>query len=100
MSRLCVQALPAGATLDGANLAYLHNRPVAQLLFSIGRHRVSVFVEERNGAEALHQLETSHAGFQVDAFETDELEVIAVSDVDAGRLEALTSSLKDAQARP
>jgi anti-sigma factor RsiW len=93
------EALPAGATLDGANLAYLHNRPVAQLLFSIGRHRVSVFVEERNGAGALHQLETSHAGFQVEAFETDELEVIAVSDVDAGRLEALASSLKDAQAR-
>jgi len=94
------EALPAGTALDGANLAYLHNHPVAQLLFSIGRHHVSVFVEERNGAEASHQLETSHAGFQVDAFETDDLEVIAVSDVDAGRLEALATSLKDAQARP
>lgn len=94
------ESLPTGATLDGANLAYLHNHPVAQLLFSIGRHHVSVFVEERNGADALHQLETSHAGFQVDAFETENLEVIAVSDVDAGRLDALATSLRDAQAQP
>jgi anti-sigma factor RsiW len=94
------EALPEGATLDGANLAYLHNHPVAQLLFSIGRHHVSVFVEERNGEDSLHQLETSHAGFQVDAFETASLEVIAVSDVDAGRLDALATGLKDAQARP
>jgi len=94
------EALPTGVTLDGANLAYLHNHPVAQLLFSIGRHHVSVFLEERNDGDALHQLETSHAGFQVDAFETDNLEVVAVSDVDAARLDALATSLKDAQAQP
>ena len=35
--------LPEDTKLEGANLTYLHNRPVAQLLYSIGRHRVSVF---------------------------------------------------------
>ena len=39
--------LPADTRLDGANLTYLHNRAVAQLLYSIGAHRVSVFVQQR-----------------------------------------------------
>lgn len=94
------ESLPADTTLDGADLAYLGNHPVAQLLFSIGRHRVSVFVEERDhGATALSPLTRSHSGFQVVGFETDDLEVIAVSDVDPARLQALTDRLKDAQAR-
>jgi anti-sigma factor RsiW len=94
------ETLPDGATLDGANLTYLHNQPVAQLLFSIGRHRASVFVAERNGSNALADLQTAHSGFQLTSFTTDELAVIAVSDVDPGRLAALASSLKAAQIRP
>ena len=42
--------LPGDTTLDGANLTYLHNQPVAQLLYSIGKHRVSVFVRQKHGA--------------------------------------------------
>src|SRR5271156_6843910 len=42
--------LPADTTLDGANLTYLHNQPVAQLLYSIGKHRVSVFVRQQPSA--------------------------------------------------
>ena len=41
------EGLPADTKLEGANLVYLHNRPVAQLLYDIGRHRVSVFVQQR-----------------------------------------------------
>ena len=41
------ESLPDGMALDGANLTYLRNQPAAQLLFSIGRHRVSVFVMQR-----------------------------------------------------
>ena len=93
------ETLPDGTTLDGANLAYLHNQPVAQLLFSIGRHRVSVFVAERNGSNALADLRTAHSGFQVAAFATDELDAIAVSDVDPVRLSALADSFRAAQAR-
>ena len=93
------ETLPDGTTLDGANLTYLHNQPVAQLLFSIGRHHVSVFVAERNGSNAMADLQTAHSGFQLTAFTTDELEVIAVSDVDPGRLAALANSLKAAQLR-
>jgi anti-sigma factor RsiW len=93
------ETLPEGTTLDGANLTYLHNHPVAQLLFSIGRHRVSVFVAERTGSNLLADLRTAHSGFQVAAFVTGELDVIAVSDVDPVRLSALVNSLTAAQPR-
>lgn len=91
------ETLPDGITLDGANLSYLHNQPVAQLLFSIGRHRVSVFVAERNGSKELADLRTAHSGFQIAAFATDELDVTAVSDVDPVRLWALANALRAAQ---
>ena len=92
------EALPADTTLDGANLTYLENRPVAQLLFSIGRHHVSVFVEQKNGAHAPGALHTSHAGFRVAGFSTQDLDVVAVSDVDPSRLAVLANSIRAAQA--
>jgi anti-sigma factor RsiW len=93
------ETLPADTTLEGANLAYLDNHPVAQLLFSISLHRVSVFAAEKNNVSSLGQLKTTHDGFQVVGFETDDLEVIAVSDVDPARLATLASALQAAQAR-
>ncbi len=91
------ETLPADTTLDGANLAYLHNRPVAQLLFSIGRHRVSVFVEQKLDGSTPGILKTAHEGFNLDSFESDHLEVIAVSDVDPARLSNLSTALEAAQ---
>lgn len=94
------ESLPAGMSLDGANLAYLHNLPVAQLLFSIGRHRASVFIEEKAGAGPESQIKTFHSGFQVIEFSTGDLEVISVSDVDPARLDALATGLREAQLHP
>jgi len=93
------ELLPAGTTLDGANFVYLNNRPVAQLLFSIGHHRVSVFVEQRSGNNATSAVATSRAGFQVQSFSTPELNAVAVSDVDRSRLQELVEAVKDAQAQ-
>jgi anti-sigma factor RsiW len=90
------ESLPAGTTLDGANLTYLHNRPVAQLLYSIGKHRVSVFVRERRGP-AGPALTIAHSGFQVMGFETNDLDVTAVSDVEAARLGELVSAIRGGQ---
>jgi anti-sigma factor RsiW len=92
--------LPDSATLDGANLVYLGNRPVAQLLFSIGRHRVSVFVEQRSRADvpgASGSWNSAHEGFNVVGFSIAELEMIAISDVDPSRLSDLADSLEAAQ---
>jgi anti-sigma factor RsiW len=91
--------LPADTKLDGANLAYLHNRPVAQLLYSIGHHRVSVFVRERGEASELRENETEHSGFHVVRADTPELELVAISDVDPARLRDLMAALAQAQTK-
>lgn len=90
------QNLPPGTTLDGANLTYLHNRPVAQLLYSIGKHRVSVFVGEKLATGA-NELPAELSGFQVMEFSTGNLEVVAVSDVDPARLAELVGAIRQAQ---
>ena len=90
--------LSAGTILDGANLTYLHNQPVAQLLYSIGKHRVSVFVTRRSGAFRVADFAAEHSGFHVRSFSTDDLDVIAVSDVDPARLSDLVSAIEKAQA--
>jgi anti-sigma factor RsiW len=59
------EGLPSDTTLDGANLTYLHNRPVAQLLYSIGRHRVSVFVQQSTGGAIPTGLSAEHADFML-----------------------------------
>jgi anti-sigma factor RsiW len=91
------ESLPANMTLDGANLTYIGNRPVAQLLYSIGKHRVSVFVRERSTSEAAPSLRAEHSGFHVESFETNDLEGIAVSDVDPARLRELVAAIRQAQ---
>jgi anti-sigma factor RsiW len=90
------EGLPRDTALDGANLTYLHNQPVAQLLYSIGKHRVSVFLLEKAGSTRA-QLAAEHAGFHVMDFSTDELEGVAVSDVDPARLAELVSAIRQAQ---
>jgi anti-sigma factor RsiW len=92
------QTLPSNTTLDGANLSYLEDRPVAQLLFSIGKHRVSVFLRQRSDDTKLKELLTERAGFHLMAFSTNNLEAVAVSDVDASHLAELVEALKEAQA--
>jgi anti-sigma factor RsiW len=91
------ERLPAGTTLDGANLAYLHNQSVAQLLYSIGKHRVSVFVRERSRATEGKELQTEHSGFHMIDFSTGDLEVVAVSDVDPARLAELVNLIRQVQ---
>jgi anti-sigma factor RsiW len=93
------EGLPGDTVLDGANLTYLHNHPVAQLLYSIGRHRVSVFIRERVGSGSGRELAVERAGFHVVGFSTGELEVMAVSDVDSGRLAGLVGLMEKAQGR-
>jgi len=91
------EALPSGIVLDGANLTYLHDQPAAQLLFSIGRHRVSVFVAEKTGNTALGKLPAEHSGFHVMSFSTGDIEMIAISDVNPTRLADLVRALEQAQ---
>jgi anti-sigma factor RsiW len=89
--------LPSGTTLDGANLTYIHGRPAAQLLYSIGKHRVSVYLEQGIDGGMSNGLSTDHSGFHVLSFKSGDLEGIAVSDVDPTRLHDLVSMIANAQ---
>lgn len=91
------EKLPSDTKLDGANLTYLHNRPVAQLLYSIGQHHVSVFVQEKSGASAQYPVQAEHSGFHIAGFHTNDLEVVAVSDVDPARLTSLVRTIEHSQ---
>jgi anti-sigma factor RsiW len=92
--------LPADVVLEGANLAYLQNQPVAQLIYSIGRHRASVFLRQRNGTKMAVQAKTEYAGFHVTAFSTNGLDGLAISDVDPSRLAELARLIEQAQSPP
>jgi anti-sigma factor RsiW len=91
--------LPDDTKLDGANLTYFGNQPAALLLYSIGKHRVSVFVRQRTGVGIPDSFSAEHAGFHVIGFSTDELEAVAVSDVDPNRLSNLVGLIEQCQTR-
>jgi anti-sigma factor RsiW len=91
------EGLPQNTTLDGANLTYLHNRAAAQLLYSIGKHRVSVFVSERLPAPGERDASLEHAGFHVISFDTAALHIVAVSDVEMSRLTELVDAIRQVQ---
>lgn len=88
--------LPADTTLDGANLTYLHSQPTAQLLYSIGKHRVSIFVQQDTASPSAATT-TDHSGFHIATLHTADLAVVAVSDVDPTRLSDLVTRLQQAQ---
>lgn len=92
------QNLPSNTTLDGADLTYLDNQPVAQLLYSLGKHRVSVFIRQKPpGASGSNEFQTNHAGFHVMEFTSNGLQVVAISDAEPARLSELVNALRQAQ---
>ena len=91
------EKLPDAMTLDGANLTYLNNQPAAQLLFSIGKHHVSVFAVARVGNAESDDLPPDHAGFHVMEFKAGDLEMIAISDANPARLAELVRAFEAAQ---
>jgi anti-sigma factor RsiW len=91
--------LPPDVTLIGANLAYLGRQPVAQLIFTVGKHKASVFLRGTSQANNTAFSATAN-GFHEIEFKTHDMEGIAVSDVDQARLAELANLLRDAQTQP
>lgn len=92
-------ALPPGATLRGADLTYLGDRPAALLLFTAGKHQVSVFVAQRSSFTPA-PLAPTRAGFNLRSTTVGELRLIAVSDADLSQLDRLLASLASVQQTP
>ena len=91
------EALPPDTTLKGADLAYLDGKPAAQLLFTIHKHQVSVFLTQRATSPTLTTLQNTRAGFTLHNATTPDLQIIAVSDVNPADLDALLTVLVHAQ---
>jgi anti-sigma factor RsiW len=90
-------SLPSDTTLDGAKLTYLDNQPVAQLIYSIGKHRVSVFLRRRSSKQQANPWRAEHSGFHLMGFRTDDLDVVAISDADPARFSELVSAIQHAE---
>ena len=88
--------LPADSALLGADLTYVDGRPAALLLFSIHKHRVSVFVSQAGRFDSL-LLSNVQSGFQIAHARAAGLELVAVSDVNRPDLNALMGVLIQAQ---
>lgn len=89
--------LPPDTTLEGANLVFIDRQPAAQLLFTIHKHRVSVFVTQRSKVFP-DPLASNRSGFSIRSANTPELRLISVSDVNPVDLVALLDALVHAQA--
>jgi anti-sigma factor RsiW len=90
-------ALPAGTTLDGGDLTFVHGRPAALLLFTIGKHRASVFLTQRSANESAPVSLETQSGFTIHYAYTHDLRMIAVSDVNPADLDLLMTALVEAQ---
>lgn len=90
-------SLPPDTTLRGANLVFIDRQPAAQLLFSIHKHQVSVFVTQRSKVFP-DPLDSNRSGFSIRSANTPELRLISISDVNPVDLAALLDALVRAQA--
>jgi anti-sigma factor RsiW len=90
------EALPPDTVLRGADLAYLNNQPAAQLLFTIHKHQVSVFLTQRSLSPNL-DAQLNRSGFNLHTATTPNLRLTAVSDVNPTELDALLNTLVKAQ---
>jgi anti-sigma factor RsiW len=91
------QSLPPDTTLKGADLAYLKGQPAALLLFTIHKHEVSVFLTQRFGGPSLTALPGTRSGFTIHSATTQDLSIVAISDVNPADLDALVATLVQAQ---
>ena len=89
-------ALPPETVLQGADLAYVDGKPAAQLLFSIHKHRASVFITQA-GQLPEFGLHTTRAGFNLSRVRTAGLDLAAVSDINRSELDALVTVLSKTQ---
>lgn len=92
-------ALPADTTLKGGNLTYLNGQPAALLLFTIHKHEVSVFLTQRSVSPITTMLPRIRSGFTIHDETTQELRIIAVSDVNPSDLDLLLSALVQVQSQ-
>jgi anti-sigma factor RsiW len=90
--------LPVDTTLKGGDFTFLDGQPAALLLFTIHKHEVSVFLSQRTGIPIAPVPSGVRSGFTIHSAMTDDLRIVAVSDVSPADLDLLVAALAQAQA--
>ena len=81
----------------GGRVVYLGDRPGAQLLYTSGKHDLSVFiVEEGHGTRLPGAIEERRNGFSVESWTEDSLRYAVVSDANPNDVRALRDLFKSA----
>ncbi|WP_317201506.1 anti-sigma factor [Janthinobacterium sp.] len=83
-----------GYPLIGGRLDYLDHRPVAALVYRSDRHTINVFVWPADGAAAGGMETLSRQGFNIVAWRANGMRFWAVSDLNAGQLQAFAQKLR------
>lgn len=91
------ETLPPNTTLQGGDLVYVDGHPTAMLLFTVGKHQVSVFLMQRTNQLPATERSSTRSGFNVRYASTSELHLAAVSDVNPLELDHLVAALTQAQ---
>jgi len=91
------ESLPPDTTLKGADFTYLEGQPAAVLLFTIHKHEVSVFLTQRFGSPGLTALPATRSGFSICSATSQNLRIVAVSDVNLADLNMLVAALVNVQ---
>ncbi len=85
--------------LIGGRVAYINQAPGAQLLFSAGKHQVSVFIlQDRNGLEKLGSTipEKNRQQFSLNTWSMQGLRYFVISDAGNNEINGLVQLLKSA----
>jgi anti-sigma factor RsiW len=90
-------ALPPGTTLKGADLTYLGDHPAALLLFTTGKHQVTVFVTQSSSSSAAPPADSTRSGYTLRSIAAGDLRLTAIGDVDPPQLDHLLSALASVQ---
>lgn len=89
--------LPADTRLEGADLTYIQDRPAAQLIYTVGLHRVSFFLWQRSETNPAPEAPADRAGFHIAPFNTRDIDAVAIGDVDPSRLSGVVTLFVQAQ---
>ena len=84
-------------TLVGGKVSYVQQNPVAQLVFAVRQHRISVFVMRETGETARlgeDAVPSRRLGFNTQSWTEDGMRYFAISDVNANDIRELCERLK------
>jgi anti-sigma factor RsiW len=87
-----------GFELVGGRVAYLGQRPGAQLIYRLRKHEISVFILQASGSDAtaLSSRPIRAHSFHIEGWEQNGLRFFVVGDVGESDIEALNKLLRDA----